>query len=507
MLGNAQRCSSMKFRWYQEEAITAMLKFTEQSKIKSGVVVLPTGSGKTLVMQEFIRRSGLRVLLLSHVKEILEQNFECVAPLGNVGVYSAGLDIKMIDEITIAGIQSVYKIPEMFLDFDLVLIDECHLVSDEGMYRAFLDYLRIPYIGLTATPYRLKHGYIYKAGLFDHLIYEAPVGRLQDEGFLTRIEMVGSCDQFDTEGLATTGGDFNLKDASLRFDRSGMTNRIVDSLIKYKNDYKHWLLFCIDIKHAEHVAKALNGGGITAAAVHSESPRDETLQAFKHGEIQAVANVNVLTVGFDYPEIDLIAILRPTKSPIVHVQAIGRGLRIADGKDHCLVKDFAGNTSRLGFIDDLAPIEKQKKGKGGINPFAKTCPDCEKIHAPAVRQCPCGYEFKFEHHLRADAHVPPKWYKIEGVFYHIHKKPNKPDSFKVTYSCGVKSFSQWILLDHPGYAGYKAKFWLAKRWQGARDGLPRNVSELYAYRNRIMTPAKILVDDNAKYPKILKASF
>jgi DNA repair protein RadD len=461
----------MELRWYQEEAVEAMIRCTD-----NGVVVLPTGSGKTLVMQEYIRRTGYSILLLSHVKEILEQNFECVAPLGNVGVYSAGLEIKLIDHITIAGIQSVYKTPELFKNFDVVLIDECDLISDEGMYHTFLDQLGIPYIGLTATPYRLKSGYIYKSGLFDSLIYEAPIRKLQDQGYLTKIDMVGSVNEMDTKGLATTGGDFNIKEASLRFDREAITNQIMDGLVVYKNTYKHWLLFCIDIKHAEHVSEALNQRGITCAAVHSQSPRDEALQAFKSGEIQAVANVNVLTVGFDYPEIDLIAIVRPTKSTRLHVQMIGRGLRVAEGKTHCLVKDFAGNTGRLGFIDDLAPLEKtKKKGKGGVNPFAKTCPECEKINAPAVRICECGYEFKFEHHLSAESHSPPKWYNVSNVYFSIYKKPGKPDSLKITYQCGLKRFNQWIHLDHGGYAGYKARYWVSKRWIGMSNLLPKNV--------------------------------
>lgn len=474
----------------------------------NGVVVLPTGSGKTLVMREFVKRANQRIVLLSHVKEILSQNFESMASLGNVGLYSAGLNMQLIERITVAGIQSVYNKPHLFGGFggcDKVLIDECHLVSDVGMYKQFLDAIGVPYIGLTATPYRLKQGYIYgKDGMFDQKIYEAPVGKLQEQGYLSTLELVGSAsNEMDTTGLATTGGDFNLKDASLRFNRSAVTEKIIDELIRYKENYKHWLLFAIDIKHAEQIADCLNERGITAAAVHSESPRDEALLEFKAGNIQAVVNVNILTTGFDFPGIDLIGMLRPTKSHTLHVQALGRGLRKAPGKDHCLVKDFAGNIGRLGFIDDIQIDAPKKKGKGGVNPFAKTCPECETILAPAVRKCPCGYEFKFLHHLSTTAFVPPEWYDVTGVFYSIHQKTGKPDSLKITYKCGLKNFTQYIMLEHGGYSAYKSKYQVQVRWPYS-DPVPSTTAELYAERNRLAIPKRIQIEHASKYPKILK---
>jgi DNA repair protein RadD len=478
----------------------------------NGVVVLPTGAGKTLVIREYIRLSGHSVLLLSHVKEILVQNLECVAdvaPSCDVGMYSAGLNMQLIKKITVAGIQSIYKKAHLFRRFDVVLIDECHMINDEGMYREFLDELGIPYMGLTATPYRLKQGYIYQnSKLFDSLLYEASVKELTKDGYLSRIEMEGSVDEMDTTGIALTGGDFNMKEASLRFDRQGMTQSIVKSLAGYKDRYKHWLIFCIDIEHSEHVAAALWEAGITAAAVHSKMDRDESIELFKAGEIQALANVNILTTGFDYPEIDFIVMLRPTKSPTLHVQAIGRGLRLAEGKDHCLVKDFAGNTGRLGFIDNLAPIgDAEKKGKGtGINPFSKTCPECEKINHPMVQVCPCGHKFKFDHGLRLKAHVPPRWYDVERVFYDKHFKVGSPTILKVTYICGLKKFNSWVCPEHPGYAGYSAKYWFQKRWNSSNP-IPTTVQEAINNRDLIAVPKRIQVDDNAKYPKILNTIF
>ena len=505
LTGTSTRCLPMKLRPYQGDAVRAMLDCEG-----NGVVVLPTGSGKTLVMREFVRLCGKRVLLLSHVKEILAQNLECLAGLPDVGLYSAGLKIQLIKHVTIAGIQSVYKKAHLFKSFDVALIDECHLINDEGMYHDFLEELGIPYIGLTATPYRLKQGYIYEnSKLFDTKLYEAPVKQLTKDGYLSEIVMEGAETEMDTTGISLTGGDFNLKESSLRFDRKGMTDNIIKTLIPYKTRYKHWLLFCIDIEHAEHVAAALWEAGITAAAVHSKMDRDVSIDLFKSGDIQALANVNILTTGFDYPEIDLIVMLRPTKSPTLHVQAIGRGLRMAPGKEHCLVKDFAGNTGRLGFIDNLAPIgDAEKKGKGtGINPFSKTCPECYTISHPMVQVCPkCGHKFKFDHGLSLKAHVPPKWYDVEQVYFDIHNKIGSPPILKVTYICGLKRFNSWVCIEHPGYAGHSAKYWVAKRWKGS-DPAPTTVREAVDSKRWFSQPKRIQVDANAKYPKILAAIY
>lgn len=498
----------MDLRPYQEEAVMAMLRCKD-----NGVVVLPTGAGKTLVIREYIRRSERSVLLISHVKEILAQNLECVAgavAAHDMGMYSAGLKVQLIKKITVAGIQSIYKKADLFKRFDVVLIDECHMINDQGMYREFLDDMGVPYMGLTATPYRLKQGYIYENDkLFNSLIYEAGVKELTNDGYLCEIVMEGSVDEMDTDKISLTGGDFNLKEMSLRFDRKGMTDTIIASLAKYKEHYKHWLIFCIDIEHSEHVAAALWEAGITAAAVHSKMERDESIELFKAGEIQALANVNILTTGFDYPEIDMIVMLRPTKSPTLHVQAIGRGLRQAEGKEHCLVKDFAGNTGRLGFIDNLAPIgDAEKKAKGtGINPFSKICPECETISHPMVQVCPkCGHKFKFDHGLRLKSHVPPRWHDVDRVFYDIHKKIGSPPILKVTYQCGLKRFNSWVCIQHPGYAGFAAKYWLQKRWTGSMS-IPSTAQDLINLRDQIAVPKRLQVDDNAKYPKILNTIF
>lgn len=487
----------MKLRWYQEEAVKAMEAATNNS-----VVVLPTGSGKTLTMSSFINRRKGNVLVLSHVKEILEQNARSLGGVVNkIGIYSASMGIRHIDRVTVAGIQSVYRNMSLFKQFDTIIVDEAHMVNDTGMYHEVMNELDAQTFGLTATPFRLKEGFIHgNDGMFDSKCYEAPIDKLIEDGFLCPLKTIGAKDEeFDTNSIRTTGGDFNVGDLGLAFNRTEITKRIVQRLLDYKEDYKHWLLFAIDIQHAEQIAKYLNMAGITAEAVHSKSPRDKAIEHFKLGKIQALVNVNILTVGFDYPQVDFIVMLRPTKSPVLHMQALGRGMRVHLSKKFCLVKDFAGNLKRLGSVTNVKLTAEGKPKKGGKNPFMKECPDCERIVHPAVRVCKCGHKFKFRHGLQVNPDKgEPEWFEVTKITYNIASTKSGINGLLVTYRSNLQTFREWVLLDHPGYAGYKAKYWLANRWRSNKPQIT-NVKELYKQRDLLWIPEKVQVDLSGKY--------
>ena len=518
----------MKLRYYQTESVKELMDHLHGPNPGHPIVVLPTGSGKTITLSDFANEYlsdniESNILVLSHIQEILEQDYDALTEYFDgfeVGLYSSGLDSKTIKKITVAGIQSVWRHPEKFKDFNIIIIDECHLVTikETGMYRKFLNKIKANYVGLTATPFRLGHGYIHKGkgALFTDIVCDyssaEKFNKLVEDGYLTRLLTKSTVMEMDTDGIKERAKDFAQDDLSKTFDREEITNEAVAEIIKFGHNYKKWLIFAIDIEHAEHIASRLNSLGIKTICIHSEMEGDRraSVSKFKKGDYRAAVNVNVLTTGLDVPDIDLIATLRPTKSPVIHVQSMGRGLRIAPGKDHCLVLDFAGNTERLGPINYIQIKQKEKKKEKG-EPITKKCPDCGCIYHPSVKICyACGHKFVFKEKLRAIAGVAEvvraelvKWIKVTEVTYDIYRKSNKPDSLLVTYNCGLSKFKEWVCFGHEGYAKYKADAWVRfrmKHW-------PDDLADLLEHSHLLKKPTEIRVNTSDKFARIVDSRF
>jgi DNA repair protein RadD len=519
----------VKPRWYQTNATDALMKSVENDDCHP-IVVAPTGSGKTVMICDFIDKHltndpHASILVLSHIKEILDQDFDALTHYfegAEIGLYSAGMASRTIKKITVAGIQSVWRKPHLFQNSSVVIIDECHLVTirQNGMYRKFLSQIDANFVGFTATHFRLGTGYIHvgEGALFNEISYDISspenFNRLVDEGYLTKLITKATIMGMNVDRIKLRAGDYAVKALSDRFDRETITNVAVDEIVKFGRNYKKWLIFGIDIAHAEHITKAFQERGIEAGVVHSkmEGDRDVVVYKFRHGKIRAIVNVDILTTGLDVPDIDLIAMLRPTKSPVVHVQTIGRGLRVADGKDHCLVLDFAGNTARLGPINDVQ-VHTKGKGKGG-RPITKQCPNCDTINHPTVKFCiACGYEFKFKTKLTPTASTEsvvkesrPQWHFISDVRYALHHKHGSPTSLKVTYRVGLQSFSEWVCYDHDGLAKHRANHWV--RWRAPKGmPMPKSVFELHEWSPWLKRPVQVLTNFGDKFPRIKDVRF
>ena len=495
------------------------------------IVVAPTGSGKSLMICDFIDKylthdPHARILILSHIKEILEQDHDALTDYfegTEIGLYSTGMGSKVIKKITVAGIQTAYRKPELFKDAAIVIIDECHLVTirQNGMYRKLLSKIDAQYVGFTATHFRLGHGYIHEGegALFNKIAFDISspenFNKLVHEGYLTKLITKATLMRMDTHNLHIRAGDYAINELSNRFDREAVTNKAVDEVIEYGANYHKWLIFAIDIDHAEHITATLNSKGVSAVAIHSKmtTDRDHAVIRFRKGKYRAAVNVDILTTGFDVPSIDLIAMLRPTQSPVIHVQTIGRGLRVADGKDHCLVLDFAGNTSRLGPINDVQ-IKQKKKGPGHGTAPVKECPSCLVLHHPKTKICNvCGHEFVFKTKLTTTADTIavvsttyPAWYNIDDIKYKLHVKEGRPTSMKVSYRVGLHTFNDWICYNHRGYAKFKANNWVKFR---APEGMPmpKDVLELYEWSDWLKKPVEIHVDLSQRFPQILDSKF
>jgi DNA repair protein RadD len=473
------------------------------------------------IVEQAVSRWGINVLIISHVREILQQDYDTINELTDIspGLYSAGLNSRTTDQVSVAGIQSIYKNPSLFNDVKLIIIDEAHLIppKEEGMYRTFLkEFSNVACVGLTATKYRLGVGYIYgqSDSFFDDLIYDYTsydkFNELIDRGFLCPPRTLATKMNFDVKGIRTVAGDFASGDLSRAFDRDRVTRALIDEVIRVGEDYKKWLLFAIDINHADHMAEYLIRSGIRANVVHSkmDGDREKILRQHEEGYYKAIVSVNALTTGYNSKQVDLIVCGRSTKSPVYHVQMVGRGTRIFPGKTHFGVMDFAGNTQRLGPINDVVVARKREKTGGA--PITKKCPACGAIHHPRVTHCHCGHEFKFKHGLDDATNVQilrrdTFWTEVSKVDYKIYRKLGRPPSLVVTYHTldGLEA-KEWVCLEHSGYARLMAARWIELRL--GKNSI-NTVDELYAVREDLDVPVGILIKQEKRFNTVCDYKF
>ncbi|MFP3977539.1 DEAD/DEAH box helicase family protein [Marinobacter sp. KMM 10035] len=384
-----------KLRPYQQEAVDATLRHFRKFD-ESAVIVLPTGAGKSLVIAELARLARRKILVLTHVKELVEQNHAKYQSYGLTGgIFSAGLKRKEnLHQVTFASVQSVSANLEQFKDeYSLIIIDECHRVSDDdsSQYQTIIDLLRqqntsLKVLGLTATPYRLAMGWIYRYHYrgfvrseqdkpFVHCIYELPLSYMINRGYLTKPELVDAAvTQYDFSTLSQNRfGEYTEKDVNqLLSKHQRVTRAIIEQVVELAVERKAVMIFAATVDHAKEITGYLpvhQTALITGATDQNE--RDSLIQGFKQQQLKYLVNVSVLTTGFDAPHVDFIAILRPTQSVSLYQQIVGRGLRLDEGKQDCMVIDYAGNNVNLHH-----PEVGEKKPNPDSEPVQVFCPGC-----------------------------------------------------------------------------------------------------------------------------------
>lgn len=360
-----------KLRPYQADSVKAVIHYFRKQSTPA-VIVLPTGAGKSLVIAELARLAKGRVLVMAHVKELVEQNHAKYEGYGLKGsIFSAGLKRKETEQqVVFASVQSVVKNLNRFKNqFSLLVIDECHRVSEDkqSSYQKVITHLiecnpGIKILGLTATPFRLNSGWIYQyhtrgqvrceeSRFFRDCIFELPIRYLLDEQFLTPAKLVDApVLSYDFSKLQPTAmGRYKESELDLVIeDAKRATPQIVQQIIAHGETRQGVMIFAATVRHAHEILSLLPDS--LSAIVIGDTPsqqRAEILRQFKNREIKYLVNVSVLTTGFDAPHVDLIAILRPTESISLYQQIVGRGLRLSDGKTECLVLDYAGNSYDL----------------------------------------------------------------------------------------------------------------------------------------------------------------
>ncbi|MDA0147722.1 DEAD/DEAH box helicase [Vibrio sp. LaRot3] len=358
-------------RPYQADSVKAVIHYFRKHSTPA-VIVLPTGAGKSLVIAELARLAKGRVLVLAHVKELVEQNHAKYEGYGLTGsIFSAGLGRKETDQqVVFASVQSVVRNLDAFKDqFSLLVIDECHRVPEDknSSYQKVISHLRelnpgLKVLGLTATPYRLGVGWIYQyhtrgqvrsedPRFFRDCIFELPIRYLLDENFLTPARMMDApVLSYDFSQLKPAStGRYKESEMDMVIDQAKRaTPQIVQQIIQMAQDKQGIMIFAATVRHAQEIHSLLPAEQVAIVIGDTPTPeRDDIIQRFKDRKIKYLVNVSVLTTGFDAPHVDLIAILRPTESVSLYQQIVGRGLRLSEGKTECLVLDYAGNSYDL----------------------------------------------------------------------------------------------------------------------------------------------------------------
>ena len=518
----------IKLRHYQQSAIDGLYKYFMHED-GSPLVVMPTGTGKAFTICAFIQKAiteypSTRILNLTHVKELIEQNYESMIKLwwdAPAGIYSAGLNSRDLkSQIIFGGIQSIYKRAAELGKVDLIIVDEAHTMSrnNNSMYGRFIDEVKIlnpsvKLIGFTATPYRLQCGMLHEGDdrLFHGIAYDYSIKAAIDEGYLCEVRTKQTETVLDVSGVKKVGGEFQEKSLQAAIDVDETTQAAVAEIVKLGEDRGSWIVFCAGVSHAEHVRDAIRAHDISCETITGSTPdnqRQAILRAFKAGKIRAVTNVGVLTTGFDAPGTDLVAALRPTQSPGLWVQMLGRGMRIAEGKEDCLVLDFAGNTLRHGPIDKIETKDGRSSGEGEAP--IKICPECDEIVYAGVNICPsCEYQFPpQEVDIDRTAAVgallshqnKPVWCDVSDVKYFRHKKQGKLDSVRVEYRCGLTIHKQWVNVHYA-----RGRNWWYEREKGTP--IPQDTDEALGRVEDLPTPKRILVKKEGKYTSILETEF
>jgi len=390
------KTSSWQLRPYQQEAVDATIRHFRKSN-DAALIVLPTGAGKSLVIAELARLAKRKILVLAHVKELVEQNAAKFRATGaQASIFSAGLQEKQTEaQIVFGSVQSVARNLDQFRqEYSLLIIDECHRLAqdDNSQYQQVIDTLKssnpvLKVLGLTATPYRLDSGWIYQQHLgeniwrsdadtpFQACIYELPLRYMIDNDYLTSVELLDApVALYDFEQLRPKqSGLFSPNDLNSVLNKSKRaTARIIEQVLSLSERREAVMIFAATVEHAKEIMGYLPADcSAIVLGDMKQKARDSVIQAFKNKQIKYLVNVAVLTTGFDAPHVDTIVLLRPTESISLYQQIIGRGLRLSTGKEQCLVLDYASNSHRL-----FSPEVGEVKPSGDSDVVEIPCPAC-----------------------------------------------------------------------------------------------------------------------------------
>lgn len=543
----------MQLRPYQSEALAAVLSAMRDERFI--LLQAATGAGKTILFSELIRRCmteySMRVGVIAHREVLVRQARDKLLKVwpegrGRIGMACASAEKHMDVEapVIIGSPQTLVKRFDSMPPLHLVIIDECHRVpprNEKSQYRELIErltdyYPKLRVLGVTATPYRLGHGMIYgdmcrpgAKNWWERLQCSIGISELQEQGYLVPMRAKEAEDiDADLEDVRTDKGEFNTADLSGLMERDIHVGSAVAAWEQYGEGRVHVVAFAVTISHAEKLAAAFRSKGIEAGCVHSGMTADArraALDAFERGETRVICNVGVLTEGWDCTAVDCMLMCRPTMSPALYVQMIGRGLRPHPGKEDCLVLDLSGNCRRHGDPDHpIVDIPTGGRGRKRADRM-KTCERCAEMCPPDASVCPaCGWAFPepeasppvAEHAIdtsitMTDVHFGPHTAEVLQVIppvAHVSKAGNV--MLKLTLLCALPgrtpiTVNQFMDIEGMGslYGQSRARM-LWRRLAGTEP--PETVAEARERAGELNIPDYVELKQDGRYWKVARWS-
>jgi len=546
----------LQLRDYQRDALDALYEYWSEGG-GNGLIVLPTGAGKALVIAKLIEElladfPDMRIANVTHSATLVGQNYKefiGLSPFAPAGLYSASLGRRDAGaQVLFCGIQSVAGKTAELGPIDLVIVDEAHAISRDsntqyGKFFAGVKELNPDsrVCGTTATDYRMDSGRLTEGDdrLFDDVVYEIGLADLMEQGYLTRLTSQKTLSKIDLRGIATRGGDYvpgQMAEAAELIIEEAIAEDMVASVGR-----KAALFFCAGKTNATHTRDAIRRHGRTCEALTSDTPPSEQariLADFKAGTLWAIASVNMIYTGANFPRVDFISLLFGSKSAGKIVQALGRGTRNSPGKTDCLVADHGKNLARFGPIDMIRPLPPSD---GTGEQPKKMCPQdrqdtegktgCGELIGISIMTCPCcGWVFppNEEEKITAKADSTPvlstekPWLPVVGRRYAMHPSKGRvldkdgkdigvaPPTVKVTYDVDGRKVSEWLCpqhLEHPVEKsrafpkGKSDRHWVLHR--GKRP-FPASVEEFLDRAGELLATTEVQLDfsKSSKYPEI-----
>lgn len=505
------------------------------------------GAGKSIIIADLCKdmiekAPDTRIIMCVASRELCEQNMQkllAIWPDAPAGICSAALGSKDTDsQIIFATIGTLARRVDELGTVDVMIIDECHNINtaNTGMYRKMIETLQdttsphMAVIGFTGTPFRGNGVWLWqgKDPIFEGVASRVTMDELLKLGYLAPLVVEPMEAKIDTADVKITAGDYNSKQLSELLDDKDLARACVDDLYIRGQGRKKWLIFCHSIEHANLVLNEVRSFDVTAEMVIGETPsdsREKILKAYKmpydHSDaINILVNVGVLTTGFDAPMIDLIALLRPTKSPVLYVQMAGRGMRIAEGKTDCLWLDYTSTTYELGPVNTIRGRNASPKGETAKGEPCKHCSKCGEKNPVYMSDClSCGEPFSPNQSEKAVGNQSgnaeiiddgnAKWANVTGLGYvrHTSRKSGK-STLRVDYytDLQIHPISEYICIEHEGYAFDKACQW----WREHNLGpVPTSIDDALhlLHASSLNRPAKIEVKRDGKFWKVIGREF